>query len=652
MIGDAIRRWLENTIRNWLTTIFEEDAIASLPALDILTSGRLELHGLKLRAGLLPVGLPVQLQQAHVSKLTFTVSLLKLRVRVSVDGVMVQMRLHEPPTNIADAVERVGAAHVEAVEQALEEAAARLNGGSSASSSSGGSSSGSKQQQGGGGGGGGLLDYLLSRVISRVINNVEVKLSNVRCELITPPPNASKPVRQLPATSAVRLAAARFDRRASSAAAGSGRRYDWRMGVQLGSARLTGTNMRWRRALNKQGGVVTRKALEIEGLGVYCEPILPLPAPSAPSAAPAAPTAAAAAVFDLDASLFRSDLAEGEPPEVEAEGFDPDVGDATDGGGGSGDEPSSGDDDDDDDEVEDDDDDDDAGVAAAPYAAAPGAARSRARTRARRASSAANGGGGRSAQKGSTSHADDDAGLPARAPPCEQPAQTGEWWTAVATGSAAAPAASSSPSHSSDASTEEHRWLLAPINVSARARIDLSLFFPHHHQHARPGGAAASEARPRRFTRDLHTDHPRPRFLCLDVSLSPVLAAIDEAQLTAIIGAVATAEQASALSLEAAEMAAADRRLPNPAAQREYVHLTRALLFEEETRQASRQARDTAAARDGGDGGREHDGEHGDGEMRDPAAATTAPAAAHTTRMITATLCTAKWRRQHHSRQR
>ena len=193
--------------------------------------------------------------------------------------------------------------------------------------------------------------------------------------------------------------------------------------------------------------------------------------------------------------------------------------------------------------------------------------------------------------------------------------------------SAAAPAASSSPSHSSDASTEEHRWLLAPINVSARARIDLSLFFPHHHQHARPGGAAASEARPRRFTRDLHTDHPRPRFLCLDVSLSPVLAAIDEAQLTAIIGAVATAEQASALSLEAAEMAAADRRLPNPAAQREYVHLTRALLFEEETRQASRQARDTAAARDGGDGGREHDGEHGDGEMRDPEVATTAPAA-------------------------
>ena len=94
MIGDAIRRWLENSIRNWLTTIFEEDAVATLPALDILTTGRLELHGLKLRAGLLPVGLPVQLQEAHVSKLTFTVSLLKLRVRVSIDGVMVQMRLH------------------------------------------------------------------------------------------------------------------------------------------------------------------------------------------------------------------------------------------------------------------------------------------------------------------------------------------------------------------------------------------------------------------------------------------------------------------------------------------------------------------------------------------------------------------------------
>ena len=86
MIGDAIRHFLENSIRGWLSTIFEEDTVAAhLPSLD-LSTGRLELHGLQLRAGLLPASLPVVCEEARVARLTVTVSLLKRSAQVKDTG--------------------------------------------------------------------------------------------------------------------------------------------------------------------------------------------------------------------------------------------------------------------------------------------------------------------------------------------------------------------------------------------------------------------------------------------------------------------------------------------------------------------------------------------------------------------------------------
>ena len=241
MLLEAIRHWLENWFTELLSSVFDD--VCSLD----LTSGELRLHALNFRTDLFPPYAPVVLHaRPGARRVRCAISLLNLSINLSIDGVELRLRMRAPPTTEADAINAVGEAQLAAVGAALADAAAAKARKMAREAES-----------------GGLLDYLLGRLIARVLRNINVRCSDasVRLEGVRGgvSSRSSSPMGRRSTT-----------RRAD---AGSGSSQQWVVGASVQSLRLLGTDSTWRLALAREGEALTHKVVEVEGFGVYCEPM-------------------------------------------------------------------------------------------------------------------------------------------------------------------------------------------------------------------------------------------------------------------------------------------------------------------------------------------------------------------------------------------
>ena len=111
MLGDALKKWVAGWIADVLSS-FVEDA-GDLSTFD-LSSGRATLEDLTLRRDLLPDELPLQMEESRVRRIGVAVSILKLCVHVTIDGISARFRLREPPVDEDAAMAAVGASAVSA----------------------------------------------------------------------------------------------------------------------------------------------------------------------------------------------------------------------------------------------------------------------------------------------------------------------------------------------------------------------------------------------------------------------------------------------------------------------------------------------------------------------------------------------------------
>jgi len=459
--GQAIKNWLQAWLIDALDRFFVD---VDISAGDISAGGQLELHDLHLRPSLLPPSVPLTLEVGTIQRVAIEVSLLKLSVKICVSGVRARLVPRAAPVDAADAIEQAAAAQLEAVQRALEaEREREKSGGDGEQRARSGST-------GDGIGLGGMFEYMLGRLIARLIHNISLSVDDVAIEMeLAPPPVPS-------------LAAAPPSEQPARAAAV--------LGLRLQAAHVLTTDSQWRPATDTEDDACMHKVVELIGLALFVEPCVASSAAGAAArasnpptgAAPAAAGAAPAAAGAADGSVTSTDETprpdetpspdETPPPPIEAD------------------------------------------EAARVVPGAPSAF----------ARAIAAGGTAEGAAAATSSGPRKARGLPP-----DQPLTTSAWWHS-GSGSAS----------SGEIGFAAHRWMLSPLTISARLKLDI-----RHLLHlkvaprstAQPRGMPApTTALPSGRQPDRARDgapETAPRFLVADVCCSPVLLAADEWQVSA-----------------------------------------------------------------------------------------------------------------------
>lgn len=276
--GQAIKNWLQAWLIDALDRFFVD---VDISAGDISAGGQLELHDLHLRPSLLPPSVPLTLEVGTIQRVAIEVSLLKLSVKICVSGVRARLVPRAAPVDAADAIEQAAAAQLEAVRRALEAERERERSGGDGEQRARSSSSGD------GIGLGGMFEYMLGRLIARLIHNISLSVDDVAIEMeLAPPPVPS-------------LAAAPPSEQPARAAAV--------LGLRLQAAHVLTTDSQWRLATDTEDDACMHKVVELIGLALFVEPCVASsaagaaarasnpPTGAAPAAAGAAPAAAGAA---------------------------------------------------------------------------------------------------------------------------------------------------------------------------------------------------------------------------------------------------------------------------------------------------------------------------------------------------------------------
>jgi hypothetical protein len=462
--GQAIKNWLQAWLIDALDRFFVD---VDISAGDISAGGQLELHDLHLRPSLLPPSVPLTLEVGTIQRVAIEVSLLKLSVKICVSGVRARLVPRAAPVDAADAIEQAAAAQLEAVRRALEAERERERSGGDGEQRARSSSSGD------GIGLGGMFEYMLGRLIARLIHNISLSVDDVAIEMeLAPPPVPS-------------LAAAPPSEQPARAAAV--------LGLRLQAAHVLTTDSQWRLATDTEDDACMHKVVELIGLALFVEPCVASSAAGAAARASNPPTGAApAAAGAADGSVTSRD--ETPPPDETPRPDETPSPDETPPPPIEADEAAR-------------------VVPGAPSAFA-------------RASAA--GGTAEGAAAATSSGPRKARGLPP-----DQPLTTSAWWHS-GSGSAS----------SGEIGFAAHRWMLSPLTISARLKLDIRHLL---HLKVAPRSTRRSTAQPRgtpapttALPPGRQPDRARdgapetaPRFLVADVCCSPVLLAADEWQVSA-----------------------------------------------------------------------------------------------------------------------
>ena len=479
--GQAIKNWLQAWLIDALDRFFVD---VDISAGDISAGGQLELHDLHLRPSLLPPSVPLTLEVGTIQRVAIEVSLLKLSVKICVSGVRARLVPRAAPVDAADAIEQAATAQLEAVRRALEaEREREKSGGDGEQRARSGST-------GDGIGLGGMFEYMLGRLIARLIHNISLSVDDVAIEMeLAPAPVPS-------------LAAAPPSEQPARAAAV--------LGLRLQAVHVLTTDSQWRLATDTEDDACMHKVVELIGLALFVEPCVASSADGAAARASNPPTGAApAAAGAADGSVTSRDETpspdetppdETPPPPIEADEADEAV------------------------------------------RVVPGAPSAFARTS---AGGTAEGAGFRQVAGGiaeGATAATASGPRKARGLPPDQPLTTSAWWHSRGGGSGGG--SSGSGSGSGDEIGEigfvSHRWLLSPLTISARLKLDIRHLL---HLKVAPRSSAQPRGTPAPNTAlppGRQPDRARygapdtaPRFLVADVCCSPVLLAADEWQVSA-----------------------------------------------------------------------------------------------------------------------
>jgi hypothetical protein len=462
--GQAIKNWLQAWLIDALDRFFVD---VDISAGDISAGGQLELHDLHLRPSLLPPSVPLTLEVGTIQRVAIEVSLLKLSVKICVSGVRARLVPRAAPVDAADAIEQAAAAQLEAVQRALEaEREREKSGGDGEQRARSGST-------GDGIGLGGMFEYMLGRLIARLIHNISLSVDDVAIEMeLAPPPVPS-------------LAAAPPSEQPARAAAV--------LGLRLQAAHVLTTDSQWRLATDTEDDACMHKVVELIGLALFVEPCVASSAAGAAARASNPPTGAApAAAGAADGSVTSTDETprpdetpspdETPPPPIEAD------------------------------------------EAARVVPGAPSAF----------ARAIAAGGTAEGAAAATSSGPRKARGLPP-----DQPLTTSAWWHSRGGGSGSGSGGGGSGSASSgEIGFAAHRWMLSPLTISARLKLDIRHLL---HLKVAPRSTRRSTAQPRGTPAPTTALPPgrdgapetAPRFLVADVCCSPVLLAADEWQVSA-----------------------------------------------------------------------------------------------------------------------
>ena len=413
--GAALKEWLQVWILDWLQHFFEDVKVR-----EISSGGLLELHDLHLRSSLLPPSLPLSLDTGTISRVDVEVSLLKLSMRISVGGVRVRLRPQATPRDAAQAVELAAAAQLEAVQRALEAAETDRERASS--------------RGGGGGGIGGMWEYLLGRLITRIVHNIDLKVEDVAIEMLMEAPAA-------------------HDGDAGGAA----------LGLVLDSAHVVTTDSNWHAAADTDSDSTMFKVIELAGLGLYIDPLRSSDGAGSAPAAIASEGGGSSSTAPAQSKAAAAPTKAEVPPASPADSFDE---------GGDGPRKVRG------------------LPPDQPFEVA---------TWWRNAARSGSGGSGGGCGGGSGGNGDGGG--------------SGDGGSSVGDG-AADPAAAA----------RGHRWVLSPLSLAARLKIDTYLLL---HAASAPSHSAPADAL-------LRSSLPR-RFLFADASCSPVLLATDEWQVRRLL---------------------------------------------------------------------------------------------------------------------
>jgi uncharacterized membrane protein YgcG len=467
--GQAIKNWLQAWLIDALDRFFVD---VDISAGDISAGGQLELHDLHLRPSLLPPSVPLTLEVGTIQRVAIEVSLLKLSVKICVSGVRARLVPRAAPVDAADAIEQAAAAQLEAVRRALEAERERERSGGDGEQRARSSSSGD------GIGLAGMFEYMLGRLIARLIHNISLSVDDVAIEMeLAPPPVPS-------------LAAAPPSEQPARAAAV--------LGLRLQAAHVLTTDSHWRPATDTEDDACMHKVVELIGLALFVEPCVASSAAGAAARASNPPTGAApAAAGAADGSVTSTDETprpdetpspdETPPPPIEAD------------------------------------------EAARVVPGAPSAF----------ARAIAAGGTAEGAAAATSSGPRKARGLPP-----DQPLTTSAWWHSRGGGSGGGGSGSGGGGSGSASSGEigfaAHRWMLSPLTISARLKLDIRHLLhlkvaPRSTAQPRGTPAPTTALPPGRPTDRARDGAPEtaPRFLVADVCCSPVLLAADEWQVSA-----------------------------------------------------------------------------------------------------------------------
>ena len=471
--GQAIKNWLQAWLIDALDRFFVD---VDISAGDISAGGQLELHDLHLRPSLLPPSVPLTLEVGTIQRVAIEVSLLKLSVKICVSGVRARLVPRAAPVDAADAIEQAAAAQLEAVRRALEaERERERSGGDGEQRARSGST-------GDGIGLGGMFEYMLGRLIARLIHNISLSVDDVAIEMELAPPPVPSLAEAPPSEQPARAAAV--------------------LGLRLQAAHVLTTDSQWRLATDTEDDACMHKVVELIGLALFVEPCVASSAAGAAArasnpptgAAPAAAGAAPAAAGAADGSM--TSRYEAPPPDETPRP------DETPSPGETPPPP-----------IE-------ADEAARVVPGAPSAF----------ARASAAGGTAEGAAAATSSGPRKARGLPP-----DQPLTTSAWWhSGGGSGSAS----------SGEIGFAAHRWMLSPLTISARLKLDIRHLL---HLKVAPRSTRRSTAQPRgtpapttALPPGRQPDRARdgapetaPRFLVADVCCSPVLLAADEWQVSA-----------------------------------------------------------------------------------------------------------------------
>ena len=467
--GQAIKNWLQAWLIDALDRFFVD---VDISAGDISAGGQLELHDLHLRPSLLPPSVPLTLEVGTIQRVAIEVSLLKLSVKICVSGVRARLVPRAAPVDAADAIEQAAAAQLEAVRRALEAERERERSGGDGEQLARSSSSGD------GIGLGGMFEYMLGRLIARLIHNISLSVDDVAIEMELAPPSVPSLAAAPPSEQPARAAAV--------------------LGLRLQAAHVLTTDSQWRLATDTEDDACMHKVVELIGLALFVEPCVASSAAGAAARASNPPTGAApAAAGAADGSM--TSRYEAPPPDETPRPDETPSPDETPPPPIEADEAAR---------------------------VVPGAPSAFARA-------IAAGGTAEGAAAATSSGPRKARGLPP-----DQPLTTSAWWhSGGGSGSGGGGSASAS---SGEIGFAAHRWMLSPLTISARLKLDI-----RHLLHlkvaprstAQPRGMPApTTALPSGRQPDRARDgapETAPRFLVADVCCSPVLLAADEWQVSA-----------------------------------------------------------------------------------------------------------------------